>query len=419
MKNNGIGISHFTWIITEDCNCRCKYCFIDKNPKKSNIKVGKAMIDWMFNSEISKDDKNLQLTFFGGEPLTEFDLLKKIVIYGMEKSKKTGKNISYSITTNGTLLSGEKLDWILNNDIGILFSIDGKKEFHNRYRVFADGKGSYDRTMEDLDKLLQAKPQVVARMTYVPDTIPYLFENYKFLLEDLHFQSCAPTFATDPHMKLNEDEIKELNKQFKLIEDYEINRAKQGKKVAFNYIHKCIRQILTNKKLPSPCGAGKKYLAIGTEGGIFPCHRFTQWAEWELGNIFSGYINQELRDKCGKFDCEVNEDCKKCQVLFCGGQCLASNYVNYKDITKHSQSNCAVATRQFRAAKRVYEEIKNDKQFMSQFKKPQKRDFEQSKVTLDELKRILEGQNIILKNIAKVILDLAEDKNKEVEIKGK
>ncbi len=97
-------------------------------------------------------------------------------------------------------------------------------------------------------------------------------------------------------------------------------------------------------------------------------------------------------------------------MLFCGGQCLASNYVNYKDITKHSQSNCAVASLQFQVAKRVYEEMKNDEQFMGQFRKFQKKDFKKSEITLGEIKKMLEAQNIILKNIAEVILDLAEGK---------
>lgn len=355
-KNEGQKITHATLHLTEDCNLRCDYCFVSKNPKRCTLEVGKAAIDFLCDPVISGDAQQVHLQFFGGEPFMEFELMKQIVEYAKTKNKK----VKFGVTTNATLFTPERLEFIKEHKIEVLFSIDGAKKSQDIHRKTVAGKSSWPAIEKHMKDMIAIQPQITARLTYTPKTLPYLYENVVYLVDEVGFSGCAPSCAYDSYIPFTEEDWEEWDRQYELLAQRYIRKVKEGGAGGDHYIDKCLRQIVNGQKLQSPCGAGKAFVGISPTGTLHPCHRFVQWPEWEIGNVWEGITNEKKRQITQGFDVfKARPECADCRNGFCGGTCLAANYENNGSIWVPSKDGCIVSMKQWKVAERIYEELKD------------------------------------------------------------
>jgi uncharacterized protein len=354
--NNGQKITNATLHLTEECNLRCDYCFVSKNPKKVSWEVAKETIDFLCDPVISGNAPSVSLQFFGGEPMMQFGLMKKIVEYSKTKNKK----VKFGITTNATLFNEERLKFIEKEQIGVLFSIDGAEHSQGIHRVTTSGKNSWPLVEKHMHDVIGIQPQITARLTYTPKTLPFLYENFTYLVDEVGFAGCAPSCAYDGYIAFTEEDWEEWDKQYDLLSKRYIDRIKQGLPGGDHYIDKCLRQMINGSKLPAPCGAGKGFVGVSTTGTLHPCHRFVQWPEWAFGDVWKGVTDDTKRAVTREYNCSRSSPkCSSCKNGFCGGVCLAANYSNNGSIWVPSKDGCIVSLKQWEVAERIYEELKD------------------------------------------------------------
>lgn len=359
LRNDGKGISNVSLHLTEECNLRCDYCFVHKNPKIVSEEVAKQAIDFLCHPVISKNDKDLNVHFFGGEPFMRWELMQKLWFYGKEAATRAGKNMYFGVTTNGTLFDEEKLKWLEKHKIGILLSIDGTKESQNLHRKTKNGKGSWELIEPWIPALLELQPNMTARLTYTPETLPMLADNIEFLLDELGFKTVAPSCAYDNYKRFTDKDWEEWDRQYERIIQRAIRKIKAGESPGDTYFDKCFRQLNIGEKMTAPCGAGRKYLGISPDGTLHPCHRFVQWKEWIIGDIWNG-IDEAKRNVTQLYNCNlVSPKCATCDNGFCGGICLAANYNQNGSIWVPCEDGCIVSKKQWDAAMRIAEATKD------------------------------------------------------------
>ena len=333
-----------------------KNCFVSKNPKRCTLEVGKAAIDFLCDPVISGDAQQVHLQFFGGEPFMEFELMKQIVEYAKTKDKK----VKFGVTTNATLFTPERLEFIKEHKIEVLFSIDGAKKSQDIHRKTVAGKSSWPAIEKHMKDMIAIQPQITARLTYTPKTLPYLYENVVYLVDEVGFSGCAPSCAYDSYIPFTEEDWEEWDRQYELLAQRYIRKVKEEGAGGDHYIDKCLRQMVNGQKLQSPCGAGKAFVGISPTGTLHPCHRFVQWPEWEIGNVWEGITNEKKRQITQGFDVfKARPECADCRNGFCGGTCLAANYENNGSIWVPSKDGCIVSMKQWQVAERIYEELKD------------------------------------------------------------
>lgn len=334
-------ITDLTLNITNNCNLQCKYCFEkDKNEKVMSIDVAIDSIKWLLEDHTSGPHKNLSITFFGGEPLLEFNLIQEI----MQQSRKLefrGKNIKFGVTTNGTLFDEEKMRFWKKNNMGILLSCDGDKKTHDKYRKKTDGKGTHKQVEENFKYILSAVENPEIRMTIMPDTAKYLYENVQYFMER-KFKVVAAFPVDEANWK--DKDIIDLKKNVYLLGNNMLEKIENGVEITVSPLDTLIKEICrshdnecdcnTNKEDESLCGAGKAYMAIDYNGNLYPCHRFLSdrgfKGQYPIGNIYEG-INEVkripfLRIK-RKYSMGCDIDCGDCECVdLCNRGCMAVNY---------------------------------------------------------------------------------------------
>ncbi|MBR3575977.1 MAG: thioether cross-link-forming SCIFF peptide maturase [Clostridia bacterium] len=345
--------------VAHDCNLRCKYCFADEGDyggKKGlmSLDTAKAAIDFVIENSASR--KNIEVDFFGGEPLLNFDVVKETVKYAREQEKIHGKNFRFTITTNGILLDDEKLAFINENMCNIVLSIDGRKEVNDRVRVNVNKKGCYDKIVPVFQKVAQSRNQdnYYVRGTFTRYNLD--FAKDVLHLADLGFKqiSVEPVVAPfEEDYALQYEDIDTICKEYETLAKEYIKRKKEGK--GFNFFHFMIdldQGPCVVKRL-SGCGCGCEYMAVTPEGDIYPCHQFAGNEEFKVGNLKDGITNTELTAKFAKTNVYTKPDCSNCWAKFyCSGGCVA-NAQNFNgsiekpyDLACHLQKKrveCAIA----------------------------------------------------------------------------
>ncbi len=344
--------------ISHDCNLRCKYCFADEGAyhgKRENMPLNVAYKAIDFLIENSSDMKNLEVDFFGGEPLMNFEVLKKTVTYATQQAKKAGKNIKFTTTTNGILLNKEASDYLNETMDNVVLSLDGRKEVHDEARPTVNGKGSYDII---LDKFKYFKSIRRDKSYFVRGTFTHLnkdFCNDVLAMADNFDQvSVEPVVLPDSHkMALKNDDLPVLFEQYeKLAKEY-VNRRK-NKDTWFSFFHYNV-DLLNGpclKKRVMGCGAGCTYIAVTPDGKIYPCHQFAGEKEYCLGSVFDGILNRSLRQKFNQSNMFTKEECTNCWARYhCSGGCLHFN----NDIDKPYALACHLIKKRLECALYVYD----------------------------------------------------------------
>ncbi len=333
--------------VAHDCNLRCAYCFADegayhKRRELMSAEVGKAAIDFLI--EKSGKRRNLEVDFFGGEPLMNFDVVKEVVAYARKREKEAGKNFRFTLTTNGVLLNDEKIAYMNEHMSNVVLSLDGRKETNDRVRCRVDGSGSYDSIVPKLLKVAESRNQ---DNYYVRGTFTAYNRDFSkdvLHLADLGFkQTSVEPVVSDPNepYAITEEMLPELFREYEtLVEEY-LERKKDGK--GFNFFHFMIdldQGPCVIKRL-SGCGAGCEYLAVAPNGDIYPCHQFVGVEEYRMGNLKEEGLNGEIRNLFESCHVYTKSKCRDCFAKFyCSGGCMANACLLNGDINEPHEISC-------------------------------------------------------------------------------
>lgn len=325
--------------IAHDCNIRCGYCFASQGDFKGErslmpLEVGKKALELLAMRSGSR--RQLEVDFFGGEPLMNFDVVKALVDYGRELEKQYNKVFRFTLTTNGVLLNDETIEYINENMENVVLSIDGRPSVNDKMRYTLSGGGTYDIIVPKFKKLVDArgdKPYYV-RGTYTRHNLD--FSKDVIHMADLGFKSTSvePVVAkaTDEYA-LSEDDLEMLNEQYEQLAEEMIKRHNTDK--AFSFFHFAIdmgQGPCVIKRL-SGCGAGSEYLAVTPEGDLYPCHQFVGDEHFKMGNVMAGLIDLNLSKEFGNAHVYNKEKCRKCWAKFyCSGGCHANAYQFNQDL---------------------------------------------------------------------------------------
>lgn len=319
--------------IAHDCNLACKYCFAEEGEYHGDrslmsYEVGKKALDFLIANSGSR--VNLEVDFFGGEPLMNFQVVKDLVAYGRSKEKEYNKKFRFTLTTNGVLLDDEVMEFANKEMANVVLSVDGRREVHDFMRPTRNGKGSYDLIIDKFKKMAEMRNQT---NYYVRGTFTHYnldFSKDVLHLADLGFKqiSAEPVVADEEQpYAIREEDLPRLFEEYDLLAKEMVKREKAGK--GFNFFHFMID--LTGgpclyKRL-SGCGSGTEYLAVTPWGDLYPCHQFVGMEEFKLGNVDTGIEKTELVDEFKLCNVYAKDKCKDCFARFyCSGGCAANSY---------------------------------------------------------------------------------------------
>lgn len=315
------------------CNLNCSYCFASQGKYHGeralmSFEVGKRALDFLI--ENSGTRKNLEVDFFGGEPLMNWDVVKKLVMYARSVEKEKGKNFRFTLTTNGMLIDDDVIDFANREMSNVVLSLDGRKEIHDRLRVDYAGNGSYDRIVPKFKKLVDSRG---GKGYYMRGTFTHAnpdFTNDVFHMADLGFTElsmepvvCAPGDAAE----LTEKDIEIVKEQYEILAKDMIRRSKEGKPITFYHYMLDLNEGPCIYKRISGCGSGTEYMAVTPWGDLYPCHQFVGDEKHKLGNIWDGVTNNELREEFRSCNAYARPECADCWAkLYCSGGCAANAY---------------------------------------------------------------------------------------------
>ena len=319
--------------IAHDCNLACRYCFAEEGEYHGrrammSYEVGKKALDFLIANSGSR--RNLEVDFFGGEPLMNWQVVKDLVAYGREQEKKFNKHFRFTVTTNGVLLNDEIQDFINKEMDNVVLSLDGRKEINDKMRPFRNGKGSYDLIVPKFQKLADSRNQerYYIRGTFTRNNLD--FSNDILHYADLGFKqmSIEPVVGeeTDPYA-IREEDLPQIFEEYDKLAKVMIEREKEGK--GFNFFHfmidlkggPCIYKRL------SGCCSGTEYLSVTPWGDLYPCHQFVGQDEFLMGNVDEGITKPEIADEFRSCSVYSKDKCRNCFAKFyCSGGCMANAY---------------------------------------------------------------------------------------------
>ena len=338
--------------VAHDCNLRCKYCFASTGGYGTQRKImspetAKRAIDFVI--EKSGKRRNIEVDFFGGEPLMAMDTVKETIAYARSIEERYDKNFRFTITTNGMLLNQENTDYINRELKNAVLSMDGRKEINDDKRSTPAGKGSYDIIVPKFQKLVEERgdQEYYLRGTFTKDNLDFA-SDVLHICDDLGFKNVSVEPATgkvgDP-FAITEEELPAVFKE------YEKLATELLKRPDVNFFYVDLEQGPCVIKRMRGCGAGNEYVAVTPEGDIYPCHQFVGNAAFKMGNLYDGSFRTEVADQFSSVNIYTKEECKTCWAKFyCSGGCSASNYNINGDIMKPSHIACELERKRLECA---------------------------------------------------------------------
>lgn len=319
--------------IAHDCNLACKYCFAEEGEYHGrralmSFEVGKKALDFLIANSGSR--RNLEVDFFGGEPLMNFDVVKQLVAYGREQEKLHDKQFRFTLTTNGVLLNKEIQEFANKEMANVVLSVDGRKEVHDFMRPFRGGQGSYDYIIPKFKEMAESRNQTnyYVRGTFTHYNTDFASDVLSLADEGFKQISVEPVVAPE-----TEDYAIKASDLPKIMEEYDylakemLKREKEGR--GFNFFHFMIDLSggpCVAKRL-SGCGSGTEYLAVTPWGDLYPCHQFVGQEEFLMGNVDEGIVRTDLQEEFKCCNVYAREKCQDCFAKFyCSGGCAANSY---------------------------------------------------------------------------------------------
>ena len=343
--------------IAHTCNLNCSYCFASQGKYHGDravmsFEVGKRALDFLI--ENSGTRRNLEVDFFGGEPLMNFDVVKELVAYARSVEKEKGKNFRFTLTTNGVLVDDDVIDFANRECANVVLSLDGRKEIHDRFRVDYAGNGSFDKIVPKFQKFVEARggKNYYMRGTFTHAN-PDFLEDIKVML-DLGFNElsmepvvCAPG---DPS-ELTPEDMEIVKKQYEDLAFLMLQKDKEGKPFTFyHYMIDLTGGPCIYKRI-SGCGSGTEYMAVTPWGDLYPCHQFVGEEKFKLGNIWDGVTNKETQCEFASCNVYAHEECRDCWArLYCSGGCAANAYHSTGSVTGVYKSGCELFKKRMECA---------------------------------------------------------------------
>ena len=355
--NNALIIKAMCLHVSHDCNMRCKYCFASKGDfgsgrKLMDIETGKKAIDFLISN--SGKRKNLEVDFFGGEPLMNFEVMKEIVTYAREKEKEFNKNFRFTVTTNALLLNEEVINYINENFVNVVLSIDGRKETNDNMRLSINEKGTYSYIIDNIKDMAKSRNQ---ENYYVRGT--FTRENLDFSKDVLHLAnegfkqiSVEPVVAAaNTGYDIREEDLPKIKSEYESLALEYVKRNKENKGFIFFHFMIDLEHGPCAEKRYKGCGSGSEYVAVTPEGDIYPCHQFVGIEDFKMGNVKNEILNKSLADNFKKSNISSKEECSKCWARFyCGGGCAANAFNFNKDINKPYRIGCELEKKRVECA---------------------------------------------------------------------
>ena len=319
--------------VAHTCNLNCSYCFASQGNYHGDravmsFEVGKQALDFLMAN--SPGRRNLEVDFFGGEPLMNFDVVKQLVAYAREEEKKHGKNFRFTLTTNGLLIDDDVIDFANKEMSNVVLSLDGRKSVHDRYRVDYAGNGSWERIVPKFQKMVEARghQNYYMRGTFThanPDFLEDIREMLRLGFTELSMEPvvCDPS---DP-AALTEEDLPIVLAQYEELAQLMLQRHREGKPFTFYHYMLDLKGGPCIYKRISGCGSGTEYMAVTPWGDLYPCHQFVGEEAFLLGNVWDGVTNPAVRDSFAACNVYTRPECADCWAkLYCSGGCAANAY---------------------------------------------------------------------------------------------
>ena len=356
-KNRETVVKALCLHIAHDCNLACQYCFAEEGEYHGrralmSFEVGKKALDFLVAN--SGNRRNLEVDFFGGEPLMNWEVVKQLVEYGRSLEEPNNKKFRFTLTTNGILLNDEVEEFCNREMSNVVLSLDGRREVNDKMRPSRNGKSSYDVIVPKFQKLAESRNQMnyYVRGTFTRNNLDFSEDALHFA--DLGFKqmSIEPVVSLpeEPYSIREEDLPKIMEEYDKLAVEY-IKRKKEGR--GFNFFHFMIdlQQGPCVAKRLSGCGSGTEYLAVTPWGDLYPCHQFVGEEEFLLGNVDTGVTNTEIRDEFKLCNVYAKDKCRDCFARFyCSGGCAANSHKFHGSITDAYDIGCEMQKKRIECA---------------------------------------------------------------------
>jgi len=319
--------------VAHTCNLNCSYCFASQGKYHGDravmsYEVGKQALDFLI--ENSKGRRNLEVDFFGGEPLMNFDVVKQLVAYARSREKECGKNFRFTLTTNGVLVDDDVIDFANREMSNVVLSLDGRKEVHDRFRVDHAGNGSWERIVPKFQQLVKARggKNYYMRGTFThanPDFLKDIETMLELGFTELSMEPvvCAP----DDPSALTAEDLPIVLDQYEKLAELMLERHREGRPFTFYHYMIDLKGGPCIYKRVSGCGSGTEYMAVTPWGDLYPCHQFVGEEAFKLGDVFHGVTNPEVQKEFASCNVYSRPECADCWAkLYCSGGCAANAY---------------------------------------------------------------------------------------------
>ncbi len=343
--------------IAHTCNLNCSYCFASQGKYHGeraimSLEVGKRALDFLVANSGTRH--NLEVDFFGGEPLMNFQVVKDLVAYARSIEKEKGKNFRFTLTTNGVLVDDDVIEWANRECSNVVLSLDGRKEVHDRFRVDFAGNGSWEKIVPKFQKFVEARggKDYYMRGTFTHAN-PDFLEDIKQML-DLGFNelSMEPVVcAKDDPSALTDEDMQLVMKQYEDLATLMLERDKEGRPFTFyHYMIDLTGGPCIYKRI-SGCGSGTEYMAVTPWGDLYPCHQFVGEERFKLGDIWNGVTNKEVQGEFAACNVYAHSECRDCWArLYCSGGCAANAYHATGSVTGVYEDGCKLFRKRMECA---------------------------------------------------------------------
>ncbi len=343
--------------VAHTCNLNCAYCFASQGKYQGeralmSLEVAKRALDFLV--ENSHGRRNLEVDFFGGEPLMNFDMLKELVAYARSIEKAAGKNFRFTLTTNGVLIDQEVIDFANQEMSNVVLSLDGRKEIHDRYRVDYNGKGSWETIVPKFQDLVNQRggKNYYMRGTFThanPDFVKDIEEMLRLGFRELSMEPvvCAP----DDPSALTEQDLPVVMEQYEKLAELMAQKRKAGDPFTFYHYMIDLKGGPCIYKRVSGCGSGTEYMAVTPWGDLYPCHQFVGDEAFKLGDIWQGVTNTEKQGEFAACNVYSRKECNDCWAkLYCSGGCAANAYHATGSVTGIYEYGCKLFRKRMECA---------------------------------------------------------------------
>jgi uncharacterized protein len=343
--------------LAHDCNLRCRYCFAGQGPfggdrSLMSYRVGKGALDFLIRH--SGPRRNVEVDFFGGEPLLNFEVLKGLVDYGRAAAAEAGKNIKFTVTTNGIVLNDEIAGYLVENGLSVVLSLDGRPSVHDTMRPFPGGKGSYNVAAPNILNFVQEHnfDNYYVRGTFTRYNKDFAADVLHMAELGLKHLSVEPVVGgAGEDYSLRESDIPAVNLEYEKLTRQLLALRREGREVDFFHFNIDLEGGPCLKKRLSNCGAGNEYIAVTPNGDIYPCHQFVGQQEFKMGDVFSGIYNNDTVSYFQNAYIYNKELCPQCWAKFyCSGGCHANAYFFNDTIYKPYEIGCELMKKRLECA---------------------------------------------------------------------